>query len=458
MPLPSLSMPAQAVTNEIVSGWPEDLPIQTLFSGGLAIERSLAPLLREVWGSDTGILTSALGAAAAGKPFRIRMRDEYQKRWGWITEALEDDPHEAAATLMQVMEWRTALTGGANATTARRKARAARLEWDGLVSATTSKLWTNLPELKGFLTMPAMDALAENPDCGVVSYLPFHKKKVDGHQDRLGELFEWDRSAEKETEDRAELVRQITSRDFWMVACQLNLPSLDHHKLAVTQSSRRAKSVYIYGSAADVAQNSRVVRPRANFASIPYPSIAPDDEVGDDVAVVTLARPQYMQLIRQYGKGFDPGRPNEMFAVLVDGKLVGGFAYNAAVPSPLMKANSEAHDQIGNACYLSSWVSISPSSEPALPELILMAALSSEVMAVLENRYQRTIDAVVTTVSSNTKSSALHGRLFQLLDRREPVEGEDAGQFRYQLNYWQTIGNHTLTEATTTWNDSHRTQ
>lgn len=453
MPTPAIPTPVQRILSEVVQEWPDSTPIQVLFSGLLGAERVLTGLQRRIQGSDTSLLSCALGAAATDQSFRLEIRRGFEE-WSWLLDSLaEDKPHRTAAALMLCAEWAHAFEDPEQHV-AVRKALAAKHQWGALLDATEARLWENLPNLTGFLQAGPVSALEDNPEAAIVTMLPFGKKSASRPDQRMNAAFDWDGPDESEEDlvDRDALIDQIVARDHWAIITIDRIAGFD--RVGSVQTSRKARTFNIYAS--DTGGQTRVVMPHAKLASLPYPTLTPDAELDGKVDVVSIGRAQYNQLFRQYGDGRDPGSPNEMFAVLCGSHVIGAFAYNAALTTTLCRAQSETRDQIGNACYLVDDLVIEPNSVPRLRRIILLAALSDEVRGALENKYQRSIDSCCTVVDANSKTSSVHAGLFKLLSRREPVGDEVAGHFRYQLNYWQQLGNHSLSQVLQLWTDSQK--
>jgi hypothetical protein len=134
--------------------------------------------------------------------------------------------------------------------------------------------------------------------------------------------------------------------------------------------------------------------------------------------------------------------------VLVDGKLVGAFAFSSGTRS--FGGLSEI--------YLLSDFPVAPTDYPRLSKLVLYAVLSHEGKLLVERMMRHRVRTIITTAFSNKPVSMKYRGLFDLVSRKDnPNWTPDASgpgaayQQRYLINYEARMGTWTLAEGLAVW-------
>jgi hypothetical protein len=134
--------------------------------------------------------------------------------------------------------------------------------------------------------------------------------------------------------------------------------------------------------------------------------------------------------------------------VLVDGKLVGSFAFS-----------SGGRDYGGiSEIYLMSDFPVAPTDYPRLSKLVLYAALSHESKLLAERITRHRVRTIYTTAFSNKPVSMKYRNLFHIVNRKEnPAWTPDATgpgahyEQRYLINYKAPMGQWSLAEGLAEW-------
>ena len=199
--------------------------------------------------------------------------------------------------------------------------------------------------------------------------------------------------------------------------------------------------------------------PNQNVQSLAIPHISPDEDIGDTMTIIPLKSENFHALRSQYmSRYIKPGSETAAFGVLVDGKLIGVYAFSA---SPTL-SNWDTHIATPTM-YLLSDFPVSPSKYKRLAKLVLYAALSKESKLLAERLTNKRIRSLVTTAFTKRQMSMKYRGLFDVLNKKK-LAGVDEGETDlskryynegYQLNYGAIMGKWTLQEGLALWKQKH---
>ncbi|MFF4391460.1 hypothetical protein ACFY0G_32425 [Streptomyces sp. NPDC001552] len=438
----SIPAPLRSIIYEHAGEWPaEDIYVGC--SGNFTIERVLQSRFgkdRRVHGNDIQAYSCALGWYLAGEPLPFTLREEYAESLAWLRPYL-DDRSDLLATLM--LGTRFLQMVGHNGSYYQRMLAATKDQWPRMHEKTATKLRGLETHLASFYPGDVRDYLRDVvPDrAPVVMFPPFFTGDYTAQFASIDMAFDWPAPAFGELDEPAkeEMIAQVQDRPNWVLGLNVERPQLRHRLAGVVQTVNRGIPIYVYAASGP----RRIVRPRQPTEIIRLPKIGPDEELGDRMTLHPLTYAQFAGLRSQFmSKTIKPSIPLVQYAVAVDGKVIGSFAYKA--------------DKFDNfMSYLLSDFPVSWTRYRRLAKLIVMAASATETQLLLQRATSRKITSWATTAFSNNPQSAKYGRGIPgvVLDKRQ-TPGSD-GIHRYQLQYSGPIGDYDLAGALELWKRKH---
>jgi hypothetical protein len=421
-------------------------------SGNFTVERTLADTGLRFHSNDVTLYSSAIGSYLAGKPLKFSMSPAWREDWGFIEEDYFATPEDQLASLL--LTSRFARDSLKQLSFYKRMVSGWRLQFPELHAKTAKKLIDSDLKLASY-TPEDVATWIESvpPEAGFVSYPPFFGAAENFEKDfaALEDMWTWDKPPFEPLEDDKlmGLIERMMDRKHWLLGSNRRLPELEKYTKGLTKTTNRAIPIYLYGNSGPV----RIVTPTQFSVPIMNPRIDPDEEVGDRIALAWVTREQFGTLRSQYmNRNIRPGKATLMFAVLVDGKIVGAFAF--------------APGKFGKDIYLLSDFPVAPSKHGRLSKLITAASLSKETKALAERSMSHRITTVNTTAFSNNPVSMKYRGIYQLAGRKEnkAIEEDWAdgisqtdsyyGQ-KFELNYIGELGGKSLDEILTDWKEKH---
>ena len=146
---------------------------------------------------------------------------------------------------------------------------------------------------------------------------------------RLNLIFDWEKPAsiKLEAKNEVELLSKVTDREFWAFGTDHPIPEFAEHLTGITRTTNRGQSVYVYHSGGP----KRIVTPHQEIELVNNTRLSEGMDIGDRITLSVLNYKQFQGLRSQYlNVGIRPGSASIACAVLVDGYLVGVFAYSVA--------------------------------------------------------------------------------------------------------------------------------
>lgn len=449
------SIPAtiQSIIAENVENWscPD---IYVGCSGNFTVERVLHTLNRfGLHGNDITLYTAIIGAHLAKQPFRIALEAEYAEEYAWLEPYLQTSA-DAVATVMLA----TRLTEGLGRTnTYYERMRAAyRAQWPELHAKTVAKINANEVSLKSFFAGGVLEMMDGVPrEMGMVCYPPFFAGDYENMFAKIDALFDWDAPSylELDAEKIDGLFDRITEQQFWMFGVHRRLEKYEPWLKGITQTTNRATPVFIYASHG----KPRRTGPHQEITPVTLPRLQPSALLGERLSLAALTYPQFCSLRSQYmNENIRPGQASLPVAVMVDGILVGVFAFSSA-PTLANWAGKVAQPNT----YLLSDFPVAPTDYRHLAKLVLYAALSHESKLLIERASNKRIRSCVTTAFSKRPVSMKYRGLFDLLSRKEQATQKPKDQHGdttdtyysqpFELNYGSDLGRWSLAEGFAQW-------
>lgn len=413
--------------------------------------------------NDVTLYSSAIGTYAAGKLLPFALNPEYEASMGWLNEYMANDEERLATILLasRIMPfWSKDESKVANPYYARMFGAYVK-DWPKLHAQTLTRVQGFELRLDSYTAEDAFTWIDKLPrDQGLLTYPPFIGGATAYMRDfeNLERLFLWDApSYEPFKEEQLEaFYEKVTEFKHWAFASNREWPAFEEHLRGSIQTTNRSPRIRVYASGG----RPRFIAPHQSLQLYGGQRLQPGQVVGDKIELVELSYDQFAYLRSQYmNMGIRPGQASYSMGVLVDGLLVGVFAYS--VSPKLVKWDSHIE---GPHIYMLSDFPVRPTSYPRLSKLVLYAALSKEAQLLAERISRKRIRSIVTTAFSKNPISMKYRGLFNLLTRKEvnlskewakDLEANSYYQRPYDLNYGAKMGQWSLAEGLAIWKKKH---
>lgn len=438
----------QKIVREIVKDWDcTDIYVGT--SGNFTIERTIHDLGFGLHSNDVTLYSSVIGSYLAGNIVPFEFNEEYSEEYGWLKDYL-DTPEDRVATILLT----TRIMGGLgkeNHPYYGKMKEAYRLQWPELHQKTKEKVKKLTVRLKSYTAGDVYDWVDDIPDDqGVICYPPFFGESGDYEKyfKNLETLFLWQPPKYEYIygERLMEFFRKLTKKKHWLFGSKEKLEEFRPYLRGMTKTTNRGVPIYVYSN----SEKRRVVTPRQKTELILNPHLQPDQDLGERLTIAPLTVGQFSQIRSQYmNHNIRPGQPWLSFAVLVDGVIVGAFAFLS--PRGSTTARWESHVPTPHA-YLLSDFPVANSKYKKLAKLVLYAVLSKETKMLLERYGKTRVRSIITTAFTDKSVSMKYRGLFKLLNRKEAGNKSDK---KYELNYGALAGQWTLQEGYEEWKKRH---
>ena len=452
------SLPASAlqIQASIVKEW-EVTDIYIGCSGNFTCERMLQNVTdARLHSNDVTIYSCLLGAYFSGKPLDVKFKESYDGPMAFVRDYMKTDA-DTITVMLLLSKMGTYLASKPNPFY-EKMIEAYKGQWDRLFNETKAKVEKIGPFIADFFAGDVCQWIDMIPkEAGFICYPPFYSGDYEKMFTAIEGVFDWTPPEyEMIDKDRIfDLFRKMTERDHFIFGTNDNLPEFRQYLAGMTQTTNRGVPLYLYAK----ASKSRIVMPDQNVKSLAVPHIGADEDVGGTMTIMPLKSENFHALRSQYmSRYIKPGSETAAYGVLVDGKLIGVFAFSA---SPTL-ANWDTHIATPTM-YLLSDFPVTPTKYKRLAKLVLYAALSKESKLLAERLTNKRIRSLVTTAFTKRQMSMKYRGLFDLLNKKKlpgVEEGETDLSKRYynegyQLNYGAAMGQWTLQEGLALWKKKH---
>ena len=442
----SIPQDMRRIIHEIVADW-RCAEVAIGCSGNFTIERILADYDFRVSGSDVTIYSCAIGCYLAEIPFRLSIRPEQEDVFGWLTPYLGSASGKLA-TLQLMSKFTEAIDAEGRLKDNpyyRRVLPAYRAQWDDLYAATVAKIEAVELRLKEFVVGDAVEWVASLPaDVGVISYPPFFAGGYEKMFHRLGLIFDWDEPTytlfDPDGEVMTRYLDSIMAREHWIFGIPEVNPRYEAYLRGLTFTTLHGVPLYVYSNS-DVR---RIVTPTTKHAPVTIPRLERGMTIHPDSSIdlLKLSAPEFASLRSTYlNLSIKTSTPALAIGVIVDGRLVGAFAFN---PPKSYGGKSSV--------YMLSDFAVAPTDYRRLSKLVLHAALSTEAKLLAERMMNRRVRVVDTTAFTDNAISMKYRGLFDLTSRKE---NKGTSSHQYMVNYSARLGQWTLSEGLDLWLKKH---
>ncbi|MDQ8706815.1 hypothetical protein RCO28_30740 [Streptomyces sp. LHD-70] len=434
------SIPAdlRAIIHEHTASWAgqaEDIYVGC--SGNFTIERVLHDSGFRLHGCDVQLYSSAIGWYLAGQELPITLRAESTPQLDWLDSYMDGRAGTLAVVLLgsRFFQW----LGRDDHPYYGRMLAAYRHQFPELHAKTVAKIEALPLALASYAAMDVNQWLAEQVpgDAPVVAFPPFFAGDYESQFAALDKHLQWPAPEYPTLDDAAKqtLVERITDRPHWVLGLHFDVEELGGHLRGQVQTANRGLPINVYSS----VPRSRIVRPSQRLELVKAPRLVPGQCLGDRLAIAPLSMGQFATLRSQYmNHNIRPGTPTMALAVLVDGVVVGAFAFSTPKYDP-------------HNVYLLSDFPVAPTSYGRLAKLVLYAALSKEAQFLAQRTMNTRLTRLNTTAFTQRPVSMKYRGLLHLNSRKESTDPA----YRYQLDYGAELGRWSLAEGYGRWRDRH---
>ncbi|MDD5092805.1 MAG: hypothetical protein PHV74_00270 [Dehalococcoidia bacterium] len=441
----SIPTSMQAILKGIVKNWDAD-EFYVGCSGSFTVERvlhSISPDFR-LYSNDVTIYSNTLGQFFSGQPVEIDLNDLEFPMFSWLNDYMLEDV-DRVATMLLATGFERGITKPNNRYYSRIIGEYQK-QFPELHAKMKEKLQKLTLKLASYSAEDVYTWIDRVPDGkALVMYMPFFSGDYTNQFKKLGRLFFHTEPEFKEIDQdrKMEILGKAMRKDKWVLGIHLRMPEMEPYLKGVTQTTNRGVPIYVYSNA---VERSQVVMPHQDCANVLIPRLSPGATVGEKMELKILDSPEFHSLRSQYmNENIKPGSESLAVGVLVDGYLIGVYAFSSA-PS------FGTFNGIPNPCiYLLSDFPVAPTDYKRLAKLVLYAAASSESQLLAERLARGRVRSIVTTAFSENPVSMKYRGLFNLLSRKET---DEQGK-KYMLNYWVKIGAWTLPEGLALWKKKH---
>ena len=427
-------------------------------SGAFTVEKALSDFPFRWHGNDVSLYSCALGAFYTDAPFRLSFRPEMEPRFGWLRAFLDEDDaanpvsHRNIATILLLSDMlhQINISDDELRPHVDRKIRHYQSQFAALHAKTLQSIQAHPLRIASFTSADVVDWMQTLPrEAGFVSYPPFYTGGYERMFRNMGMLLDWDEPEFQTFDDDRlyQLLNLATEFQCWFVATNRELPAeWEPYKTGYIRNKNRDFPVYMYSNQAPV----KVVSPNQELTAPPLRTLEPDAVIGSDdrLAIRTISATAFNHLRSQYlSHHIRPGEVISAYAITAGNRIIGAMAFAAysadmnwrIPPKPFL--------------YMMSDFPVAPSKHKRLAKLVLYAALSKEMQALLEKRSQRRIRSIVTTAFTPRPTSMKYRGLFKIVNSKPPgapVPGVWESD-KYLINYWAPAGQWSLDEGLREW-------
>lgn len=452
------SLPASAlqIQSSIVKEW-NVLDIYVGCSGNFTCERMLKNVTTaRLHSNDVTIYSCLLGRYFSGKPLEAGFKKSYDGPMAFVKDYMKTD--EDIITVMLLLSKMATYLGTKLNPYYEKMIEAYKSQWDRIFDETKAKISKVEPFVSEFYAGDVCQWVDTVPmDAGFICYPPFYSGDYEKMFKVIEDIFEWEPPQyEMIDKDKIfEMFRKLVQRDNFIFGTNDDIPEFRQYLAGLSQTTNRGVPLYLYAK----ASKSRIVMPNQNVKSLMVPHIGEDEDMGNTMTLLPLKSENFHALRSQYMNHYiKPGSETASYGVLVDGKLIGVFAFSA---SPTL-SNWDTHIETPTM-YLLSDFPVTPSKYKRLAKLVLYAALSKESKLLAERLTNKRVRSLVTTAFTKRPVSMKYRGLFEILNKKKlpgVEEGEtDMSKIYYndgwQLNYGASMGQWTLQEGLAMWKQKH---
>lgn len=460
----SVPAEAQAIMNKIVKAW-DVTDIYVGCSGNFTLEKFIGPLGKfRLHSNDVTMYSQCLGAHFLREHVPLELSEEGAAQFPWLQDYMKTDV-DRLATMLLCSRIVAYTDKGENPYYNMMLEESIR-QFPVMHEKTVQKVSANTLTIASYYNGDAMDFVKEAPaDAGFISFPPFKKAGKAFVKDfaKLEKMFKFTPPEYSYFDEELlkEYFRQIMTKKEWCFGTDMRLQGdeFTEHLKGMTKTTNRGIPIYIYASSG----HPQIVTPLQTTTQANIKKFGQGMEMGNDIRLYELSNDAFQTLRSQYMNiNIRPGSATLAIGVVVDGYLIGVYAFSAA-PSV---AQWDKHIETPTV-YLLSDFPVEPTDYKHLAKLVLYAALSKESKRIAERITKRRAASLVTTAFSKNPESMKYRGLFKVLNRKhndslqkadwaKDIDPSNAYYLQpYEINYGAPMGQWTLQEGLSLWKKKH---
>lgn len=423
----SINQDLRSILREMAPRW-RGVPVYVGCSGNFTVERILRQAgVTEIHSNDVSLYSCALGMYLSGGKLDVQVKVD---EWRWLEPYMEPGVPLISTLLLctQVFQY-----AGRTEPYFVRMYKAYRDRWPQLHAQTVERVQKALEGMAvaSFSPMDVVDFVAAAPeDAVVISFPPTYKAGYERMYRMFDAVFEWAKPDYVIFDDNRffELIGLMQEKREWVTLKDREVPELGQFCRGRVQTTLRSRPVYVYCGA---RTQPKLTAPKVHTEPLLIPRLSGPMEGELDIVPITVG--QMNTLRSQYlSPSIAPATMSYAFGITVGGQLIGAAGFTRTEFSG------------PNTIYMMTDFAVRPTLYPRLSKLVLVAVLSKEMKAILEQRFTRRIDYIVTTAFTDKPVSMKYRGLFELIKRGEGY-----------LNYQARTGRWTLREGLEWWKRHH---
>lgn len=460
----SVPAEAQAIMNKIVKTW-EVSDVYVGCSGNFTLERFIGPMEKfRLHSNDVTMYSQCLAAYYMREHVPLELSEAGLEQFPWLTEYMQTDSDKIATMLL--CSRLVAFTDKGENPYYNMMLEESIRQFPTMHEKTVEKVEKNTLSIASYFNGDALEFAKQAPeDAGFVSFPPFKKAGKAYAKDfaKLESLFKFEPPEYTFFNEDVlkDYFREIMKKKDWCFATDIRLPEDEfaEHLKGMTKTTNRGIPIYIYANSG----TPQIVTPLQSTTQANIKKFGQGMEIGNDIRLYELTNDAFQTLRSQYMNiNIRPGSATLAIGVVVDGYLIGVYAFSAA-PSV---AQWDKHIETPTV-YLLSDFPVEPVDYKHLAKLVLYAALSKESKRIAERITKRRAASLVTTAFSKNPESMKYRGLFKVLNRKHNDSLEKADWAKdidpanayymqpYEINYGAPMGQWTLQEGLAIWKKKH---
>lgn len=328
----SVPAEAQAIMNKIVKTW-DVSDVYVGCSGNFTLERFIGPMEKfRLHSNDVTMYSRCLGAYYMREHVPLELSEAGLEQFPWLTEYMQTDSDKIATMLL--CSRLVAFTDKGENPYYNMMLEESIRQFPTMHEKTVEKVEKNALSIASYFNGDALEFAKQAPeDAGFVSFPPFKKAGKAYAKDfaKLESLFKFEPPEYTFFNEDVlkDYFREIMKKKDWCFATDIRLPEDEfaEHLKGMTKTTNRGIPIYIYANSG----TPQIVTPLQSTTQANIKKFGQGMEIGNDIRLYELTNDAFQTLRSQYMNiNIRPGSATLAIGVVVDGYLIGVYAFSAA--------------------------------------------------------------------------------------------------------------------------------